>query len=154
VKTFFVAIGLCLFAASAHAESMALVGAFVPVMHDGDLSTTPSGLVFAATGGEGAGVEVRWAADSTYKWLTTDFVQIAPAPHRGKSFQPFGAIGPGVVFSGGSHSVGINFAGGVAVFFGDHAGIAIDYRYFRGRGTINGIDPIARTVSFGANWRF
>jgi hypothetical protein len=139
---------------SAAAQSAAFVGAFTQVAHDGSLSTTPSGVVFAATTPPGAGIELRWATDATYKWLTASFLQLAPAPRRGKSFQPFGTIGAGVVYSNGDESVGLNISGGVATFLTDHIGVSLDYRYFRGRGSINGVEPVARTISLGAYWRF
>jgi hypothetical protein len=127
---------------------------FSEVDHDGALSTTPRGVVLGATSPPGTGLEVRWAADSTYKWLMVDFLQLTPAPHRGKSFQPFGAVGTAVVYTGGEMSFGFDVAGGVLVFFTDHVGASVDYRYFRGRGTIAGREPVARTISIGLDWRF
>lgn len=153
-RTFILVLAILCCGRPVTAQSLVFVGGFTPIAHDGSLATTPSGVVLAATTPSGAGVEVRWAADSTYKWLTADFLQIAPAPRRGKSFQPFGAIGPGVVYSDSEKSVGINVAGGIAIFLTNHVGFSLDYRYFHGRGSINGVIPTARTVSLGANWRF
>ena len=136
------------------AQSLVFAGAFTQVSQDGPLSTTPTGVIFGAATPPGAGVEVRWAADGTYKWLTLDFLQIAPAPHRGKSFQPFGAVGLGVVGDGSEKAYGFNLAGGVVMFFTNHLGASLDYRYFRGRGTIGGVEPVARTISLGVVGRF
>ena len=154
LSTGFLALTVLCWGRPVSAQSLVFVGGFTQIVHDGSLSTTPSGAMLAATMPSGAGMEVRWAADSTYKCLTVDFLQIAPAPRRGKSFQPFGAIGPGVVYSDSEKSVGINVAGGVAIFLTNHVGFSLDYHYFHGRGSINGMTPVARTISLGANWRF
>jgi len=138
----------------AFAQGIVFGGAFTQVAHDGPLSTTPSGVLVGAASSPGAGVELRWAADQTYKWLSVDFLQIAPTSHRGKSFQPFGVVGIGILNSGGDRVVGLSLGGGVVTFFTNHLGASLDYRYFRGRGTIGDVEPVARTISLGVVGRF
>ena len=139
---------------SAHAQATVFAGAFAEVLHDGALSTTPKGVVAGAAGPLGAGVEARWAADSRYQWLSIGFLQIVPSTPRGKSFQPFGTVGPAWVFTGGERALGLGLGAGVVVFMTDHVGAVADFRYFKAPGTIDGVPLAARTISLGFAWRF
>lgn len=109
-------VGLLLATAAAtpaRADSLAFVGVSGTVARDGDVLARSRGVVFGATSGDGAGIEVRWVADAPYQIATASFLQAAPGPARGKTVQPYGAAGIALIRASGDQAIGVHVSGGV-----------------------------------------
>jgi hypothetical protein len=148
------AIGIVVSGGLGHAQGMVFGSVFVNTARDGGVPARPHGAVLAVTSPVGTGLDVFWATSSSYRWLGIDFLQVAPASRHGKTFQPFGAVGPSVISRGRDHVAGLALRGGVIMFFTSHLGASVDYRYFRGRGLLGDVQPRIRTISTGVNLRF
>jgi hypothetical protein len=149
-----VTLGALLVASPLRGQPLVFVGALATLAHDGDLDARPASMVFGATSTVGAGVEVRTAWTSDLQIVSASFMQVAPGAKRGKTLQPYGAVGVALLRQAGDQRVGLNLAGGLLAFFTGHVGAALDFRYVRASGTLDGVKPFARTIAGGLVVRF
>jgi len=146
-------IGVLLVAAPVRAQ-LVFANAVATLAHDGDLDRRPAAVAVGATSTVGAGVEVRAAKTGDLYIASASFMQVAPGAPRGKTLQPYGAAGVALLRQAGDERVGLNLAGGLLAFLTGHIGAALDFRFVRASGTLNGETPFLRTISGGLAVRF
>lgn len=149
-----IVFGVLLLAPPVGAQSLVFVDAAATLAHDGGLDARPAAMVFGATSRLGAGIEARVAWAANLQIVSASFLQVAPGARRGKSLQPYGAIGVALLRRSGEQRLGVNLAGGLLAFLSGHVGASLDCRYVRAPGTIDGVTPLTRTISGGLAVRF
>jgi hypothetical protein len=150
----FAPLGFALIAAPASSQPLVFVGVPVTMVHDGDLDSARAAIVFGATSTSGAGFELRVTRTTDVTITAASFIQVAPAPRRGKTLQPYGAVGIALVRRSGESLPALNLAGGLLAFFTGHIGAELDARYVRGPVASDDVLTLARTIAGGLAIRF
>lgn len=148
------AAGLALGALPASAQPLVFVGAPIALAHDGDIDSPRPSLVVGVTSTSGAGFELRATGAKDLAVASASFLQVAPAPRRGKTLQPYGSVGVALVRRAGESHPAFDLAGGLLTFFTGHIGVQIDARYVRGPVASDGVRTFARTIAGGVAIRF